>query len=147
MKRFLSLSLMLSFGLSQPVWAQDADIITIKAQPDQINHSSQPMLQLAQAPAIGASELELVNKTGLNPGTAIGLSLVPGLGQFYNGDMMGGSLYLLGLAAILTLDAVMYFNTGLRSNPILLGIPALSAASMVHAGLRTQEQSLLRFSF
>lgn len=106
---------------------------------------TEPLLQFAQAqPEQGT----LINYTGLNKSTAIGLSILPGAGQLYAGDL-SGLFYLLGVAALIGLDAGVYYGSGKnnRITPILLGIPALSVASMIQAGTQTQEISLINIEF
>lgn len=106
---------------------------------------TEPLFQFAQAQP---EEGILVNRTGLNKGTAIGLSIIPGAGQLYAGDL-SGLIYLLGAMAIIGLDAGVYYGSGKsnRITPVLLGIPALSVASMIQAGVQTQEISLMKIEF
>lgn len=116
------------------------------AQPE-TSWAFEPPLQAAQAPVYqfqltqATSTEEWQIATGNSPVLAGGLSLaLPGAGQFYNSDYLFGGLYMAAALGI----TIAGFATQNRVIA-LAGLPAISVASALHAGLQTQELTVLRF--
>jgi hypothetical protein len=163
-KSILACSL-LFLQLTLPVWAtENAPLENWKLSAStstvllaQERDRSLPLLSLAQTEPLGEFELG----TGKSRWLAGGMSLlIPGAGQFYNEDYVFGSVYAAlasGLVITLLVAQNMLASTAASGNISSLsglaavmgvcniGLPVVSLASSIHAGVQTSEIQLIRF--
>jgi len=96
-----------------------------------------PSFTLAEAAPLGEDQFGRGKSWLLASGLSL---LIPGAGQVYNQDYIFGGVYVLGAIGLTV--ATLATSESLFAQ---IGLPAVSFASAIHAGLQTQEVTLLRF--
>ncbi|MBT9545044.1 MAG: hypothetical protein IV090_06620 [Candidatus Sericytochromatia bacterium] len=75
--------------------------------------------------------------TGKSATQAAFLSIFPGGGQFYNGDILWGIVFLVSSIGLIIIDNFVPYVG-------LAGFPGMAIVSAIHAGLTTQEQIIIQ---